>query len=231
MPMPQSTRPDGGRPLVVYGAGGHARVVADLVRLGGAYTVVGFLDDVNRDRHGRPFEGAPILGGLDRLEGLHAQGVRAGVVAVGDCAHRLRLADLLSLAGFELPTFVHPGAIVARTAVVGPGSVLAAGAIVNPGAHVGAQVIVNTAASVDHDCVVADGVHIACGARLAGAVHIGSGTWIGLGALVKEHVRIGAGTIVGAGAVVLEDLPDGVVAYGCPAKVIRYVQDTHPVDH
>jgi UDP-N-acetylbacillosamine N-acetyltransferase len=231
MPIEPSTRPDDGRSLVVYGAGGHARVVADLIRLGGRYTVVGFLDDVNRDRHGRAFEGAPILGGLDRLEGLRAQGVRAGVVAVGDCAHRLRLADLLSLAGFELPTFIHPAAVVARSAVIGPGSVLVAGAIVNPGAHLGAQVLVNTAASIDHDCVVADGVHVACGARLAGEVHIGRGTWIGLGALVKEQVRIGAGTIVGAGSVVLEDLPGGVVAYGCPAKVIRYVQDTHTVGH
>jgi UDP-N-acetylbacillosamine N-acetyltransferase len=217
--------------LVLYGAGGHARVVADIVRLGGQYVVAGFLDDVNRDRHGLLFEHAPILGGLSDLDALGAQGVRYMFMAIGDCGHRLRLAEMVSRAGFEFPTLVHPRAVVAASATLREGTVVVAGGIVNPGAQVGAHVIVNTAASVDHDCVVADGAHIACGARLAGGVHVGRGAWIGIGATIREHVRIGAGSIVGAGAVVLDDIPDGVVAYGCPARVIRHVTDTHPVGH
>jgi len=218
-------------PLVLYGAGGHARVVADIVRLSGQYAVFGLLDDVNRDRHGLLFEHASILGGLDQLDALRAQGLRDLFIAIGDCGERLRLAEAASRAGFAFPTLVHPQAVVAASATLGEGTVVIAGGIVNPGARVGAQVIVNTAASVDHDCVVADGAHIACGARLAGAVHVGRGAWIGLGAMIREHVRVGAFSVVGAGAVVLDDVPDGVVVYGCPAKVIRHVRDPQSAGH
>jgi UDP-N-acetylbacillosamine N-acetyltransferase len=223
--------PSGVSSLLIYGAGGHARVVADIARLCGQHAVVGFLDDVNRDRHGLPFEEASILGGLDHLDALRAQGIRDLFIAIGDCGDRLRLAETASRAGFVCPTLVHPGAVVAASATLGEGTVVVAGGIVNPGARVGAQVIVNTAASVDHDCVVADGAHIACGARLAGGVHVGRGAWIGLGAVIRERVRVGAFSIVGAGAVVLNDVPDGVVVYGCPAKVIRHVRDPQSVSH
>jgi UDP-N-acetylbacillosamine N-acetyltransferase len=216
---------------VLFGAGGHARVVADIVRLGGEYTVAGFLDDVNRHRHGLLYERAPILGGFNHLDALRAEGVRYIFIAIGDCGRRLRLAETVARAGFEFPTLVHPRAVVASGGSLGEGTVVVAGGIVNPGAHVGAHAIVNTAASVDHDCVVADGVHIACGARLAGGVHVGRGAWIGIGAMIREHVHVGAGSIVGAGAVVLDDIPDGVVAYGCPAKVIRDVTDADSVSH
>ncbi len=223
--------PSGVPSLVLYGAGGHARVVADIVRLSGQYAVVGFLDDVNRDRHGLLFEQASILGGLDHLDALRAQGIRDLFIAIGACGDRLRLAEAGGRAGFVFPTLVHPRAVVATSATLGEGTVVVAGGIVNPGARVGAQVIVNTAASVDHDCVVADGAHLACGARLAGGVHVGRGAWIGLGAVIREHVRIGAFSIVGAGAVVLNDVPDGVVVYGCPARVIRHVTDAQSVGH
>ncbi|MGH7634357.1 MAG: acetyltransferase, partial [Gemmatimonadaceae bacterium] len=81
--------------------------------------------------------------------------------------------------------------------------------------------IVNTAASVDHDCDLADGVHVACGAHLAGHVRVGRGAWIGIGAVVRERVTIGAGAMIGAGAVVVSDVPPGVLAFGVPARVIR----------
>src|SRR5580704_3614054 len=130
--------------LVLYGAGGHARVVADIVRLGGQYVVAGFLDDVNRDRHGLLFEHAPILGGLSDLDALGAQGVRYIFMAIGDCGHRLRLAEMVGRAGFAFPTLVHPRAVVAASATLREGTVVVAGGIVNPGAQVGAHVIVNT---------------------------------------------------------------------------------------
>jgi len=208
---------------VVVGAGGHARVVADIIRLSERYIIIGYLDDVHPERHGSAWNGATILGGLDQLEGLSAAGVRAAFVAVGDGDARLRLAARLRSVGFEVPVLAHPSAVAAKDVTIGAGTVLAAGAIVNPGARLGADVIVNTAASVDHDCVIDDGVHVACGARLAGQVQVGRASWIGIGAIVKERVRIGTGTLVGAGALVLDDLPDGVVAYGAPARIIRHV--------
>lgn len=209
-------------PVVVVGAGGHARVVADILRLTG-YTVAGFLDEINTDRWGHEFDGGRILGGLDRLESQRASGVRCAFIAVGDCRARLRLAEIAERAGFELPVLQHPKSVVASSVTIGNGSLIVAGAVVNPGARLGAQVIVNTAASVDHDCYIEDGVHVCPGARLAGRVFAGRGAWIGIGAIVKEGLRIGAGSTIGAGSVVLEDVAPGVVAYGVPAKVMQLV--------
>jgi acetyltransferase EpsM len=215
--------------IVLVGASGHARVVADIIQLSTNFHIAGYLDDLDPARHGAVFNGGRVLGGLEQLASLSAAGVRFAAVAVGDCAARLEIAGRLRPAGFDRPSLVHPRATVARDVAVGPGSVFVAGAVVNPGARIGESVIVNTGASVDHDCEIADGVHIACGAHLAGAVHVGRGAWIGIGAIVKEQVRIGAGTIVGAGALVLHDLPDHVVAYGSPARIVRHVTRQDPV--
>ena len=95
--------------------------------------------------------------------------------------------------------------------------------VINPRARIGENVIVNTAASIDHDCVIEDGAHLCPGTHLAGGVNIGRGAWIGIGAVVSDHLQIGANSIIGAGAVVTHDIPNNVVAYGVPAKVIRKI--------
>jgi UDP-N-acetylbacillosamine N-acetyltransferase len=212
-------------PIVIVGSGGHAHVVADIVALDARFTIAGFLDDVQTDRYGTAFAGSIVLGATDLLPSLAAQGVRHGFVAIGQWQARVTLAERLRESGFSLPVLRHPAATLARDVAVGDGSVLMAGAIVNPGARLGASVIVNTAASVDHDCEIDDGVHIAPGARLAGHVHVGRGAWIGIGAVVKDRVRIGAGSMIGAGAVVVKDVPEGVVAFGNPATVVRRIID------
>jgi sugar O-acyltransferase (sialic acid O-acetyltransferase NeuD family) len=209
--------------VVVVGAGGHARVVADILRLTG-HAISGFLDEVNTDRWATDFEGARVLGGLDQLAVLFGSGVRHAFIAVGECHARLRLAQAAKEAGFALPALQHPKSVVASGVNLGSGSLIVAGAIVNPGARLGDQVIVNTAASVDHDCQLEDGVHVCPGARLAGGVVVGRGAWVGVGAIVKEGLRIGAGATIGAGSVVLEDVPPGVVAFGSPARVVRSVE-------
>ncbi len=221
------------RPLVViHGASGHARVVADILRVRGEHAIAGFLDDVSPERWGTPFAGGTVLGGAEKkLPELRAAGVRLLIVALGDCAARLRLAAQARALGFELATAVHPSAVVAADVKIGAGTVVAAGAVLNPNARLGDCVIVNTSASVDHDTVLEDGVHVSPGARLGGTVTVGRGTWIGIGATVIDHIRIGAGSVVGAGAVVVHDLPDGVVAYGVPAKIARKVTDPSGSPH
>jgi len=207
--------------LVVWGAGGHGRVVADAAARAGKFTLAGWIDDVSPGRMGDLFEGVPVVGGKERLPQLLAGGVDWLIVAVGECAARERLADMAVRAGLRLATVVHPAATVARTAVLGPGTFVAAGAVVAPGAQLGSNVIVNHGATVDHDCELADGVHVCPGAHLAGNVRIGARSWIGIGASIVERVSVGADTMVGAGSVVVEDLPAGVVAYGCPARIVR----------
>jgi acetyltransferase EpsM len=207
--------------LLLWGAGGHARVVADIVRGEGKFRVVGFIDDIKPTRAGEAFCEATVLGGRDALPGALAMGANWILIAIGDCETRLRLASDARAVGFELATAIHPSAIVALDAQLGAGTVLAAGSVVGTGARLGENVIVNTAASVDHECEIQDGAHIAPGVRLGGRVRVGCGAWIGIGAVVRDHTSIGEQTIIGAGAVVVNDMPARVVAYGVPARVMR----------
>lgn len=211
-------------PLVIWGASGHARVVADIARLTGNFNIVGFLDSVDPGRKGTEFCGAMILGGQEQLKNLQRESVRHCFIGIGNCKVRLTLAAVASRLGFKLATLVHPNAATARDVTLGDGTVVMAGSVINPGSTIGNNVIVNTSSSVDHDCVIANGVHIGPGVHLGGGVSIGDGTWVGIGALIKDKVMIGREAVIGAGAVVLEDIPDSVVAFGVPAKVIRKVE-------
>lgn len=209
--------------LVLWGAGGHARVVAELATLEGRFELVGLLDDVNSARHGTAPFGVPVLGTGELLPTLLEEGVRHLVVAIGSCSARLELTARAEALGFECPTLVHPRAFVSPTAVLGGGTVVAAFGHVGPGSTVGKAVIVNTGASVDHDCRIGDGAHIAPGAVLGGGVSIGRGAWVGLGSSVIQDRTVGERSTVGAGSVVVRDLPARVVAWGSPARVQREV--------
>jgi acetyltransferase EpsM len=209
------------RKLAIWGASGHALVVADIVRLGTYYEVVGFLDDLSPERAGTDFCGSTVLGGVDCLESLRRKGVRDVLIAIGDWRVRLRLSEVARGHGFRLATAVHPHAVVAPGTELGAGTVIMAGAVVNPACRIGENVIINTCASVDHECIIGDGVHVCPGAHIAGRTIVERGAWVGIGATVVDGVRIGAESVIGAGAVVLRDIPAGVVAYGVPAKPMR----------
>jgi sugar O-acyltransferase (sialic acid O-acetyltransferase NeuD family) len=213
--------------VFIWGASGHAKVVADILRQT-EFDVVGFLDDTNPDRRGESFCKATVLGDANQLQKIYESGVRKAIVAFGDNMRRLAVGELLEERGFELITAIHPSAVIAPDALVGSGSMVAAGAVMGPGAVIGRCAILNTAATVDHDCTVADGAHIGPGAHIAGHVQVGRCAWIGIGATIIDRKRIGAWSIVGAGAVVIEDVPDRVLVAGVPARVIKSVKETQP---
>ncbi len=210
--------------MVIWGAGGHATVVADIVRLNRRQEIVAFMDDSARGRTGRLL-GVPVIHQRQKLARIRREGPCEIIIAIGNCAVRLRLAEVAKQMRYSLASAVHPRATVASSAEIGAGTVIAAGAVINPGARLGENVIVNTCASVDHDCVLQDGVHICPGAHLAGNITVGRGAWIGIGATVIEGIRIGKGSVIAAGAVVVSDIPDGVLAKGVPAKVSRRVDN------
>jgi sugar O-acyltransferase (sialic acid O-acetyltransferase NeuD family) len=202
-------------PIVVWGASGHGKVIADLARRAG-YEVVGFLDDDPR-KAARDFFGAPVLGARDMLASLD-EGL-AVALGIGDNAHRAAALRAARAGGRTLPTLIHPGAVVSETASLGEGTVVCAGAVINADARIGEGCIVNTAAVIEHDCRLAAFVHVSPGAVLAGAVTIGDAAHVGAGAVVLPGLTVGAGAIVGGGAVVTRDVPAAATVMGVPARV------------
>ena len=206
------------KPILIWGAGGHARVVADIIELGGEYEIAAFLDD-SAPRARNTFLQRPLFDSRDALTRLHARGVQHIVIAIGHCDVRLQLGEIARSNSFALARAVHPQAIVARDVQMGAGSVVMAGAIINPNCTIGESVIINTGARLDHDCIIEDGAHVSPGVTLAGGVIVERAAWIGVGATVSDQRRIGSRAIIGAGAVVVRDIPDNVTAYGVPARI------------
>lgn len=204
--------------LIILGAGGHGRVVAESARTAGL-DPIGFADDNPRLLHAVVLD-LPVLGNTDHIE-AGALPCDALLLGVGDNRIRLALWRRFQGGRLALPAVRHAHAWVSPSAKLGTGTVVMAAAVVQTNCRLGAAVIINTAASVDHDAVVGDGVHIAPGARLAGNVTVGDGTHIGIGASVIEGIHIGAGCLIAAGAVVVRDVPDGERVAGCPARTMK----------
>ena len=207
-------------PIIVLGAGGHARVLIDALEslhktiLG----LVGRSDD--RARGGLAY---PVLGDDDSVLEHVPDSVFLvnGVGMVRASTQRKDLYLRFRDRGYRFATVVHPAACVSPRATLGEGAQVMAGAIVQVGSGVGENCIINTGAAVDHDCLLASHVHIAPGAVLAADVTVGEMSHIGAGATVLQGVRLGASVTVGAGSVVLHDVPDGECVVGVPARPIR----------
>jgi acetyltransferase EpsM len=201
--------------LIIYGAGGHGKVVIDIARRA-AMPVGLLLDDKVTEAE---FAGVKVAD----PQAMHwdALGPFSFLVAIGDNTCRERIFDQLCSRGGVPRTLIHPFSALSPDAQLGRGVCVCAGAVINPGANVGDNCIINTSASIDHDCIVEKHSHLCPGVRLAGNVIVGARTMIGVGASVLPGVRIGEGCRVGAGAVVHRDLPAHVVAVGVPARVQR----------
>lgn len=206
------------RPVFVFGASGHAKVVIDAIEKQGQYHIV-FLVDDNPRVWKTDFYGYRVIGGKQELLSAH-DGICGGIVAIGDNRARSSVASWLTENGVKLVSAVHPSAQLGRGVVMGSGTVVMAGAVVNSDTRIGNNVIVNTRSSIDHDCTIGDGVHIAPGATLCGTVSVGNGTFVGAGSTIIPNLTIGANVLVGAGAAVIRNIPDGSTALGVPSKTI-----------
>ncbi len=201
--------------LIILGAGGHGRVIADIAQKLGTYQSIAFLDDGDA----KESMGLPILGTTADLERY----IRTAdiFVAIGNSKVRGAFIDKLLAMGASVPTLVHPSAVIGACVEIGAGTAVMAGAVINPCASLGKGVILNTCSSVDHDCVVEDYCHIAVGVHIAGTVRLGKCVWVGAGATVKNNVNVCADCIIGAGAVVVEDITCCGTYVGVPARLLR----------
>lgn len=195
--------------LLIIGAGGHGKVVADTA-LAAGYSDIAFLDDAWPEK---------TKNGVWEVRGKPSISQTPTFCAVGNNMAREKFFSDFGLGSG--PVLAHPSAIISPSSEIGNGSLVVAGSIVNADTRIGLGAILNTACSVDHDCEIDDFAHISPGARLAGGVKIGKRSWIGIGAVVREGIHIGDDVVVGAGSVVVEDIGHGAKVCGVPARTMR----------
>ncbi len=207
------------KPVIIIGAGGHAKVLYDSLRLLGV-EILGVLDKCPPPS--RQAGELPIIGDDSAISAYSNDAVELvnGLGSVGDTALRASIYYKFKKLGYGFRQVIHPAAIIASDCTLGEGVQVMAGAVVNTGTRIAEDSIINTGAVVDHDCVIGSHVHIAPGAILSGGVQVGDGSHIGTGATVIQGVSIGRNALVGAGAVVLKDVPPGAKVVGVPAKAM-----------
>lgn len=198
--------------LVIVGAGGHGKVIADNA-LENGYTDISFVDD-NAVGDCMSY---PIVGTCDDIETMN-DGNTDFIIGVGKNSTRKMIAEKHDV---NWVTIIHPSAYIAVNVTVGKGTVIMAGAVVNVCAEIGEHCIINTCAIVEHDNFIGDYVHVSPGAKLGGTVRIGELTHVGIGATVINNVDICGDCIIGAGAVVVKDITDGGTFVGVPARMMK----------
>ena len=209
--------------IVIVGASGHASVIIDIVEKQGEHRIAGLLD---RARPRGEFRfGYEILGVETEFGSL---GVSGYLIGIGDNSIRASVAALLESSGVAPVTAIHPSAQLARGVVIGPGTVVMAGAVLNTNAKTGRHCILNTRSSLDHDSEMADFSSLGPNATTGGNARIGAYSAVAISATILHRVTVGAHSIIGAGSTVIDDIPDRVVAYGSPARVIRSRQPGDP---
>lgn len=217
-------------PLVIWGATGPALVVEDIITLQGQYEIVGYIDNRNPARRGEEFGGATVLGGEEALDTLALRQVRSAIIAFANGNAKLQVSALLREKGFSLVSAIHPSASIARTARIGAGTIVRAQAAVGPRTVIGENCLIGYGAMISHDCVIAEACHLSSGAILGGGSRVGRASWIALGATLLDDRALGANSTLGAGSVATRDIPDNVVAYGIPAKVVRSTPASLPAE-
>ena len=200
--------------LAIIGAGGHGKVVAEIAELLGWNKIVFFDDDFSNLKPNFPWfvagETASLKANFSDFDAI--------VVAIGDNKVRAKIFESLSKVGADLPSLIHPAAVVSERASVNRGSVVMANAVINSSVRIGEGVIINTASLIEHDCEINDFVHISPMVALAGGVSVGEYSWVGIGASIIHDVRIKKESIVAAGATVIHDVEPYTRVAGTPAK-------------
>jgi sugar O-acyltransferase (sialic acid O-acetyltransferase NeuD family) len=204
--------------IVVFGCGGHAKVVIDILEKMELYNIIGIIDSYVTA--GTNVYGYEVLGDETKLAHLEADG---GIVGIGDNFIRSNMVQKIKdiSKDFNFISAIHPSSIIAKGVECGEGTVVMPGAILNSDSKIGEHCIINTKASVDHDCIIEDFVSLAPGVTIGGNVNIGKHSVISIGSSVIHSVKIAEHTVIGAGSIVLKDIDSQVIAYGTPAKVMR----------
>lgn len=208
--------------IIIIGASGHASVVLDCIEKEEKYNVIGFIDSFKSK--GQLFYGYPIIGTEDDLPIILSKDeIFGGIIAIGDNWSRKMIADKVKSISpdFNYVNAIHPNTTIGKNVSLGKGTVLMSGVIINSSSVVGEHCILNTNSCLEHDSSIGNFSSISPNVCTGGNIHIGRLSAICLGVTIIEDIIIGDSAVVGAGSLVLDNIPDKVVAYGSPAKVIR----------
>ena len=207
--------------IVLVGAGGHCKVIIDIIVSQGEYKIIGITDPFASERM---LLGFPIIGNDEVLKNLFDKGVVNAFLCIGALnqpKQRTEIYNRLKKIGFSLPNLIHKNAYVSGFSTLGEGNCIMAKAVINAGVMIGDNCIINTSSVIEHDCVLQDNIHISPNASIAGRVSIGKNSHIGIGSTIIQNINIGSNVTIGAGAVVINDMEDNVLAVGVPAKIVK----------
>jgi len=199
--------------LLIIGAGGHGKVIADIALKLERYKCVSFLDDKIT---GEPISGVKVIGHTSDIHKFTDE-YEFGI-GIGDNKIRQQFFKQLLKLNQEMPVLMHPSVVLGEDIEIGAGTVLMAGVVLNSSTKLGKGCIINTSSSIDHDCEIRDFCHISPGSHVAGNVLIDNLTWLGIGSIIRNNIKITSDTIIGAGAVVVNDITEPGIYVGVPAK-------------
>ena len=204
-------------PLVVFGSGGHAKVVIEAALARNPCRTIILLDDAP-ERQNYSVLRIQVSGDRTDLRSIRGTPV---VPAIGENAARARLLNWLHQEGHIVETVIHPSAVVGNSVRIDPGAFISAGATVIAEAAIGAGAIVNTGATIDHDCVIGEAAHVGPGAHLCGNVCVGTRALIGVGTSIRPGISICKDAVIGAGSVVVRHIAEAGIFAGNPARRLR----------
>lgn len=208
--------------ILLIGGGGHCKSVLDsLLELDG-YIEIGIID--KKENIGSTVMGAPVLGCDDDLRALFNDGYKYAFVTVGSIGNaslRIKLYNILSEIGYEIPSIIDLSAKVSKYANIGQGVFIGKQSLINAGSLIEKGAIINSGTIIEHDCQIGAFAHIAPGAILGGGVTVGENSHIGSNAAIKQQVNIGSNSIIGMGSVLLQNIEDNIMAYGNPCREVK----------
>ncbi|MFE4425943.1 acetyltransferase [Peribacillus butanolivorans] len=202
--------------LLIIGASGHGKVVADIALKMNKWASIAFLDD---DGSIKSSMGIKVEGkASDAFKYIQDYDIFVGV---GNNSTRENIQKKLEAEGASIPTLIHPSAVIGEQVELSTGTIVMAGVVINCCTKIGKGCIINTGTTIDHDNSIEDYAHISPGAHLAGTVKVGKGSWLGIGSIVSNNVKITSGCKVGAGAVVVQDITEAGTYVGVPVRRVK----------
>ncbi len=210
------------RKVYILGAGGMAREVFEMYRSSGRINEIeGFV--INEKKQARKLKNKRIF--IDREITLENKCIFF-IGAIGNPIRRKWIVKLIKK-GYEFDNIIHGSAVIGKSVKHGVGNIICANSVLTDNIAISDHVIINVGATINHDCKIGSYVTIGPGVHIGGRVSIGDGTFVGIGVLIKEQIKIGSNVFIGAGAVVVDDIPDNVLVYGSPARVVKKIDEDY----